>query len=463
MSGIGKTRTHEMNMTHGSLLGKIVMFSIPLIASSFIQVLFNAADTVVLGRFAGTEALAAVGSVGSIPGLLVGILMGISIGVNVLAARYIAAKRDRELSEVVHTAFLLCLWFSVILMALGIVFARPLLNLLGSPGDVIDLSETYLRIYFIGLPALGIYNMGSAVLRSIGDTRRPMYFLSLSGAINVALNLFFVLVLKIDVAGVAWATVISESISAILVMMCLAKDNGPYKFEFRKLHMSGVMAKNILAIGLPAAAEGAMFSIGNLTIQSSINSLGSTVMASAAAASNLDSFVWIAMHAINQACITFVSQNYGVGDKKRVDRVTALCCGLVTLIGGALGVLVYVFNRPLMSIYTTDQKAIGYGAVIIMLSVMPDFIYGIEDVLCGAIRGLGYSTITMFVSVIGVCGIRILWVFTVFRTHRTLIGLYTSYPVSWSATALALLACYIVLRKKAFEKIDEKVLTTASE
>ncbi len=450
-----KNNQYEMDMTSGALLGKIIMFSLPLIASSLLQVFFNAADTVVLGRFAGTEALAAVGSVGSVPGLLVGILLGISIGVNVLAARYIASRQDQDLQELIHTAFLLCLYFSLILLIIGMFFARPLLELLGSPGEVIGLSEKYLKIYFLGLPALGIYDMGSAVLRSIGDTKRPLYFLTISGVLNVALNLLFVVGLHINVEGVAAATVISETVSAILVMVCLAKVDGSYKFSIKKLNFSKEKGISILKIGLPAAIEGALFSIGNLTIQSSINSLGAVVMAAAAAAANLDSFVWIAMHAFNQACTTFVSQNFAIGDKKRVDRVTVLCTILVTVAGGVLGVLVYIFNQPLMSIYTTNQEAIQYGAVIILLSVLPDFIYGIEDVLCGAIRGMGYSVSIMLVSVLGVCGVRVFWVFTVFRKYPTIVGLYTSYPVSWLITVIALAICFFVFRRKGFQKIQE--------
>jgi putative MATE family efflux protein len=460
---MGQDKKYEIDMLNGPLLGKILKFALPLMASSFLQVLFNAADTVVLGRFAGTRALAAVGSVGSIPGLLVGILMGISIGVNVLTARYIAARSEKQLSDVVHTSFLLCIMFSVLMMVIGFIFARPMLILMGSPEDVINLSEVYLRIYFLGLPALGVYNMGAAVLRSVGDTRRPLYYLSFSGILNLGLNLLFVILFHLDVAGVAWATTLSETVSAILVMRCLAKNNTSYQFSPQKLRMDGKMVRLILSIGLPAAAEGAMFSIGNLVIQSSINSFGSVVMAAAAASSNLDSFVWIAMHAMNQSSTTFVSQNYGAGNIGRVRQSTRDCVILVTLIGGVLGVLVYAFYHPLLSIYTTNQEAIHYGKVIVMLSVMPDFIFGIEDVLCGAIRGLGFSTTTMAISVLGVCGVRVGWVFTVFRMHPTLKGLYFSYPVSWTVTVVALTFCYFYCLRKISSKTEKETVTNMNE
>lgn len=453
-----KAKNYEIDMTHGPLLGKLMQFSLPLILSSILEVMFNAADTMVLGQLAGTKALAAVGSVGSVPQLLISVLMGISIGVNVMAARHVAAGEKEELQRVIDTSFLLCLYISLGLMVVGIIFARPMLRLLGSPDDIIDLSQTYLVIYYLGLPGLGIYNMGAAVLRSVGDTRRPMYYLAFSGALNVALNLFFVVVFHMTVAGVAIGTVVSESVSAILVMRCIAEKEESLSFSLKGLHMNAATAGKVLRIGLPAAIESSLFSIGNLTIQSSINSLGPTVMASATATRNIDSFVYIGMHAMNQSCLTFVSQNYGAGDKSRVNRVTAMSIGLVVLIGGVMGTIAYVFSDPLMAIFTTDEEAIRIGKTIIFFSVFPDWIFGIEDVLCGAIRGLGFSTITMAVSVIGVCGIRVGWVFTMFPKNPTVPGLYSCYPISWTVTAAFLLICFFVCRNRAFrrEEAQEK-------
>ena len=443
---------YEIDMIHGPLLGKILLFSLPLMASSVLQLLFNAADVVVVGQFAGPNSLAAVGSTGSVINLLVALFIGISIGTNVLVARYYAMGQDRDVSETVHTSIFLALIGGIIMGAVGIIFSRGILILMASPKNVLELSATYLRIYFAGVPMLCIYNMGAATLRAIGDTRRPLYFLLISGVLNVVLNLFFVISLHMDVAGVALATIISEGVSAVLVIMCLMRARESYHFAFSRLRLTGSKVRAILEIGLPAGLQSMLFSLSNILIQSSINSFGATAMAGSAAAGNLEGFVYMSMDSIYQACITFTSQNYGVRDRARVNRVLRTCLAVVIVVGIVMGNGFYFFGESLLHIYTTDQAAIAYGLERMQVICVTYALCGMMDVVCGSLRGLGYSIVPMIVSLLGACGFRILWIGTYFHTHRTLHVLYLSYPISWILTVAAHIVCFFVIRELAFRK-----------
>lgn len=441
-------KSYEMNMCEGPLFGKIVVYSVPLILSGVLQLLFNAADTIVVGRFAGSEALAAVGSTASLINLLTNVFMGLSIGANVLIARYYGAGKEKEASKAVHTSIMLSLICGVILTGIGIVAARPLLTLMGSPTDVIDLSVLYIRIYFAGMPVILLYNFGSAILRAIGDTKRPLYYLTFAGVINVILNLIFVIAFKMSVAGVALATILSQVVSAWLIIRCLMNLDGMCKLELGKLSVDVPMMKNMIKLGLPAGMQGSIFSISNVLIQSSINSFGSVVMAGNAAASNVEGFTYIAMNALHQTALTFTSQNFGQRKFDRIKRIQITCVGMVIAVGLLVGGGSYLLGETLLQFYSTDAEVIQYGLLRMSIIAVFYFLCGVMDVMVGGLRGLGYSVMPMVVSLIGACGLRILWIFTVFAKYRTLEMLYISYPITWTITASVHIICYVIgLRK----------------
>ncbi len=441
-------KSYEMNMCEGPLFGKIVIYSIPLMLSGILQLLFNAADTIVVGRFAGSQALAAVGSTTSLINLLTNVFMGLSIGANVLIARHYGAGKEKEMSRAVHTSILLSVICGIVLMVIGIVAAKPLLAVMGSPEDVIDLSVLYIRIYFAGMPVILLYNFGSAILRAIGDTKRPLYFLSFAGVINVGLNLLFVIVFKMSVAGVALATIISQAISAFLIVRCLIKMDGMCKLQFSKLAIDVPTMKAIIKLGLPAGMQGSVFSISNVLIQSSINSFGSVVMAGNAAAANIEGFTYIAMNAYYQTALTFTSQNMGRRQFDRIKKTQFICVGMVTVVGLVLGGGSYFFGNSLLRFYAADAEVIQYGMLRMSIICMFYFLCGIMDVMVGGLRGLGYSVIPMIVSLMGACGLRIIWIFTIFANHRTLETLYISYPITWAITAVIHVVCYVVGMRK---------------
>lgn len=442
-------RSFEIDMCNGPLLGKILLFSIPLMLSGILQLLFNAADIIVVGRFAGHQALAAVGSTGSLINLLVNVFIGLSVGTNVMVANYYGAKQETQVSETVHTSILASIVCGSILILAGLFLAAPLLALMGTPDDVLSQAALYMRIYFVGMPVIMLYNFGSAVLRAIGDTRRPLYFLLLAGVINVLLNLFFVTQLHLGVAGVALATVLSQVVSAALVVRTLVKSDGCFKLEFRRLKIHPVRLRQMIRIGLPAGMQGAIFSISNVLIQSSINSFGSVAMAGSTAASNIEGFVYTSMNAFHQTALSFTSQNYGAGKLNRINRILFLCLGCVTAVGLALGNLAYLFGQNLLGIYSSDPEVISYGILRIFYICIPYFLCGIMDVMVGSLRGMGYSIMPMLVSLTGACGLRVVWILTVFQWSRSLETLFLSYPISWGITAAVHILCYIfAIRKK---------------
>lgn len=447
-----RSRGYEIDMCNGPLFGKILIFAVPLMLSGMLQLFFNAADIIVVGQFVGHTALAAVGSTGSLINLLVNVFVGLSVGTNVLVARYYGARDAKHLHETVHTSVLTSVLSGAALIVIGLILAEPLLTLMGTPDDVLDQAALYMRIYFVGMPASMLYNFGAAILRAVGDTKRPLYFLFISGIVNVILNLVLVLVFHLGVAGVAIATVTSQVISAVLVALCLIKTDAPYRLELKKLRIHKSKLLEIIKIGLPAGMQGAVFSISNVLIQSSINSFGSTVMAGSTAASNIENFVYTAMNALYQTALSFTGQNVGGGKYKRIGKIMRICVLDVTAIGILLGGGAYLCGSTLLSIYTSDPQVIQYGLERMMFVCLPYFLCGIMDTLVGSLRGMGYSIMPMIVSLTGACVLRIVWIMTIFQMNPTLSTLFLSYPVSWFVTALAHFICYLIVHHRFMKK-----------
>ncbi len=450
---MARTGHYEIDMCSGTLWSKILLFALPLMASSVLQLLFNAADVIVVGRFAGDASLAAVTSTGSLVNLLVNLFIGLSVGANVTVAHAIGSGDDIRTEKAVHTAVLLSLVSGVALGIFGALTSRQLLVWMSSPENVIDLSALYLRIYFLGMPASLAYNFGSALLRAGGDTRRPLNFLTIAGVVNVCLNLLLVIVFHLDVAGVAIATVISQYISAALVLRCLTHETGALHLDLKALRIDRETFLTIVQVGLPAGFQGVVFSLSNVVIQSSINSFGDVVMAGSGASANVESFVYVAMNAFHQACLTFTGQNYGAGKCDRVNRVLLWCQLFVVVTGVVLGNLVYLFGSQLLGIYTPSAQVIAQGLVRMKCVAVPYALCGVMDVMVGVLRGLGWSVVPMIVSVLGACGLRLLWVATVFQMVRTPQCLYLSYPVSWIVTGTVHILCFLLIRKKAYAKV----------
>lgn len=441
-------KSYEINMCEGPILGKVLIFSIPLMLSGILQLLFNAADVIVVGRFAGSQSLAAVGSTSALINLLINVFMGFSVGVNVLVARYYGGRKERDVSETVHTAVTLSLVCGLILVAVGLALTRPLLELMGTPDDVIDKAVLYMQIYFIGMPANMLYNFGSAILRAVGDTKRPLYYLSAAGVVNVILNLISVIIFHMDVAGVALATIISQIISAFCVLRCLMCHESCLKIRLGELKIHKEKLMGIVKVGLPAGMQGAIFSISNVLIQSSVNSFGSIAMAGNTAAQNIEGFIYNAMVAVYQANLSFTSQNYGAGKFSRINRIMFICIGVVSVVGFSIGVLAYGAGTSLLSIYSSDPEVIAYGMTRLQIIGLTYFTCGIMDTMVGSIRGIGYSVLPMLVSLTGACLFRIIWIFTIFQWSHTLLTLYISYPASWVLTATAHIVCFFLIRKK---------------
>ena len=448
-------RTHahrSMDMTQGPLMSKVLFFALPIMLSGILQLVFNAADTIVVGRFAGNEALAAVGSVGSLNNLLISLFIGLSVGVNVVVARYTGAQSYKQVSAAVHTAVLLSLISGAFLAIVGYAAAYPLLRLMGSPEDVIDLAALYVRILFLGMPVQLLYNFCAAVLRAIGDTKRPLYFLTLAGVVNVVLNLIFVIMFHMSVAGVALATIISQAVSALLVTHSLMTMHGATHLNLRKLRIDKEIFIEIVRIGLPAGIQSSMFSLSNVVIQSSINSFGSIVIAGNAAAANVGNFVYQAMNTFQQAITCFAGQNIGARKPMRVLTAMKACMVWAVVFGLIFGVSSCVFGTPLLSMYSTDPEVIQVGLERMYILHLSYFLCGIMDVLTGVLRGIGYSILPMIVSLLGACAFRILWVMTLFAAAPSMRNLMFSYPFSWILTALVLAYFFYLIWKRRFTK-----------
>ncbi len=443
-----KNAKYEMDMTTGSLLPKVLAFSGPLVLTGVLQLLYNAADVVVVGRFSGATALAAVGSTGSLINLLVNVFMGLSVGASVVIARAYGAGDYDRIQNGVHTAITVAAISGLLVGAVGVLFGRPLLELMGSPEDVIDEATLYIQIYFMGMPFNMLYNFGAAILRAVGDTRRPLYYLSIAGVINVLLNLVLVILFHMGVAGVAIATVISQAVSMALVLICLVRSEGAIHLNWRKLHINTMQLKQIARVGLPAGFQGSLFSISNVMIQSAVNSFGSMVVAGNSAAANLEGFVYTAMNAIYQADLTFASQNMGAGKYRRVRRGMWVCLGTVTVIGLALGLIFLAAGPTLLGLYNEDPLVIEFGMKRMSIILPTYFLCGLMDTMVGQLRGIGYSIMPMIVSLTGACLLRIVWIMTIFAAYHTQTALYISYPISWLATFLVHMLCYMVVSRK---------------
>ncbi|HIU66821.1 MAG TPA: MATE family efflux transporter [Candidatus Caccomorpha excrementavium] len=443
-------KSYEIDMCNGPLLGKLLIFSLPLMLSGILQLLFNAADLIVVGQFATNSktALAAVGSTGSLTNLIINVFIGLSVGSNVLVARFYGAKRNDEVNRVVHTSIMISIIFGIFLAFFGVATARYLLELMDTPEDVLDQATLYMRIYFAGMPVIMLYNFGSAILRAMGDTKRPLYYLLIAGIVNVILNLIFVIQFHLDVAGVAIATVISQAISAALIVLSLTKSDGPCRLNLRKLRIHKTELLRMAQIGLPAGFQGAIFSISNVLIQSSINSFGSTAMAGSTASANIEGFVYTAMNTFHHTAVNFTSQNLGAHKFDRIKKSILLNIVLVSIVGILLGGGAYLLGPELLRIYNKDAEVVSYGMIRLLYVCVPYFLCGIMDTLVGGIRGMGVSVLPMFTSLIGACGLRILWIYTIFQWDRTLPVLFLSYPVTWLITALAHTVCCIIVYRR---------------
>ncbi len=443
------SKKYEMNMSAGRLAPMIIKFTIPLMLTSVLQLLYNAIDIVVVGRYVGSTALSAVGSTSSLINLIVNAFIGLSVGASVLLAQAFGANDYDRCHKTIHTALTISIYTGFFLAVFGFVVCRPLLQLMGSPDDVIDQATLYMKIYFLGMPGFMVYTFGSAVMRTLGDTKRPLIFLSISGLLNVMLNLITVLCFNFGVAGVALATIAAQYLSAIFVVLSLTKTDGIGRLYPKELKVHGKTLIRMVKMGIPVAIQSSVFSLSNVIIQSSINSFGSDVMAGNAAATNIEGFLYVAMNSFNQAATTFVGQNYGAKQYKRVNAILLWCLMFVTVIGVVFGPLIYYFGEPLLKIYSPDNMiAIRYGIVRLQYICCFYVVCGIMDVLAGTIRGTGSTLLPMIISIIGVCGVRIVWIFTVFQYFHTLSVLYISYLLSWSATALLLFLCYLYIKKK---------------
>lgn len=448
MEGKKKVKSYEMDMCSGRLFTKILLFSLPLMLSGVLQLLFNAADIVILGRFSGNHALAAVGATSTLINLLVNLFIGLSVGVNVQIARFCGAGKEKDIEETVHTAVLTSVIAGVVLTVIGVLFARPMLRMMGTPEEVIGQAVLYMQIYFLGITGMLTYNFGAAVLRGIGDTRRPLYILFIAGIINVIFNLIFVICFDMGVAGVAMATSISQFLSAGLILYCLMGLEGSCHLDIRRLRIVPFKLKEMARIGIPASLQGVVFNISNVLIQSSVNSFGTLAMAGNTAADNITGFTYVAMNTFQYSALSFISQNYGARQYRRITKVVFICLGLVTVTGLVLGNSVYLAGNLLLRIYSGDAETISYGLLKLSIVSITHFLCGQMEVMGGVMRGLGHSTAAMIVSMIGGCGLRVVWIFTVFSICRRLDVLFISYPVSWAVTLLIHVVCVLVVKRK---------------
>lgn len=442
----------EMDMCNGPLLKKVWIFSIPLMLSGVLQLLFNMVDMVVVGRFVSSDALAAVGSTGSMVNLIVNLFMGLSVGAGVVVAQRFGASDTSGVSDTVHTSMLFSVIGGTVVGIIGLLVSRPLLVLMNTPDEVLDMAHLYVFIYFCGLPAIGVYNFGASILRAVGDTRRPMLFLVLSGLLNLVANLIFVCVFHWGVAGVAIATVLSQCLAAFLTVRCLMHTDGCFRLYLRELRLNAKVLKTITRIGMPAGIQGALFSVSNMLIQSSINFFGPVWMAGNTAASNIDGFAYVALNAFSQAAITFTGQNVGAKKLERVPRVLLSCTGSVTVLGLVLSAVIFLLRYPLLSLYDTNAEVISAGVVRLTWVLIPYFLCGLMETVVGVLRGLGRSIMPMIVSLLGSCVFRVIWIYTVFEACKEFWVIFVSYPISWAITVATHLICFAIVYNKEKKK-----------
>lgn len=445
-----KSRSRQMDMLHGSLLDKILLFALPLAASSILQQLFNSADAAVAGRFAGSQALAAVGGNAPVVGLIINMFVGMSVGANVIIANYIGQKREEKVHEAVHTVYVMAVLLGVIMLIAGQVIAKPILVLIHTPSDVIDLATLYLRIYFCGMPCVMIYNFGAAILRSIGDTKRPLYCLLISGIINVILNVFFVVLCQLSVAGVAIATIIADTVSAVMVTVFLIRSTDGIKLNLKELTLKKEYVKKVVQIGAPAGLQGAVFSISNVCIQAGINGFGTAAIAGSAAALNFEYFTYFSTNAFGQAAVTFVSQNYGARQFERCKKALLLSLFSGMIVTALMSVTFVIGRTPFVSIYTNDPAAIQYGIIRMGIVELFEFIACLYEIPGGALRGIGHSLLPAILTVFGSCGLRIVWIYTVFQKFHTYQVLMSVYLVTWIVTSILVLGAYFIVTRKVY-------------
>ena len=443
-----------MDMCSGSIPKKMIVFALPLMLSSLLQLLFNAADIIVVGNYAGDESLAAVGATSTLINLMTNLFIGMSVGANVLTANYFAAGHEKDLSKTVHTAMTVSILSGLFLTVVGVIAAPYVLKLMQTPDDVIGLATVYLRTYFCGMTAVMVYNFGSAILRATGDTQRSLYFLFAAGIVNIVLNLIFVIVFHWGVFGVGLATVISQVISGTLVFYCLLRENSAIRVDIRQLHIDKHKLARILQIGLPAGLQGMMFSLANVVIQSSVNTFGTTVIAGNSASANVEGFAFTSMNAFHQAAVSFTGQNAGARKYKRLNKILFTALGYVSIVGAVFCLIYILFSRPLISLYTDSEAVIDAGVKRLMIIACSYVVCGMMDVVVGSLRGLGYSFMPMLVSLVGICALRVVWIATVFQLpqYHTIEMIYYTYPLSWIITLSAHLLCYCFVHRHIKKK-----------
>lgn len=448
-----KKNKYEIDMCNGSIMNKLISFSLPLMLSGILQLMFNAVDIIVVGQFTGSEALAAVGSTTALIAVFTNLFIGISLGANVLAARFYAAGKHKEMSDTVHTSITLALISGIVMAFAGLLFSRLALEIMATPDNVIDQSTLYMRIYFLGMPFFMLYNYGAAILRAVGDTKRPLLYLIISGLANAGLNMFLVIVFHMGVAGVAIGTIVSQFISCVLVLRCLYCSDSSYQLRFSRLTIKGKYAEQIFQVGIPAGIQSTVINLSNALLQSSVNSFGSVAMAGYTAANNIFGFLYVSVNSVTQSCMSFTSQNYGVRKTKRMDRVLLDCAVLSFVFSFTLGCGAYFFGDKLLRLYTSDPDVIQCGIEILAYTTVPYFCCGIMDLIPGALRGMGHSGVPMILSIIGTVGTRIVWIFGLFPHHRSLSFLFISYPVSWILTIVMQVICFYFVRRKVHRNI----------
>ena len=438
----------RIDMVNGPLLSKLALFAVPIVISGLLQLLFNAADIAVVGRYTGSSALAAVSASGPISSLIVTLFMGLSIGANVLCAQLIGARRYNDLYEAIHTSIAISVGIGIAMMIVGLIFAGPLLSVLGTPEAILPLAKKYLIIYFIGVPSTMIYNFGAAILRAFGDTKRPLYYLTLSGVLNVILNLFFVIVVGMGVEGVAAATVISQTLAAALVIITMIRSDDVYHLDIKALKIYKEKLITLVKIGLPAGIQSSCFSVSNLLIQSAVNSFGETVMAASTVALNIDAFCAVAIDALSQAAISFTGQNYGAKNFKRIDRIFAYTLGIGCFLALLFGVTAYHFAPQLLSIYTHDPAVIEIGVDIMFIVCIFCFINCTMNIPFNVVRGMNRSLFPMISTILCVCVLRVIWIYTIFAKYHTLTVLFTSWPFTKGVASITGLIYFFWLRKR---------------
>lgn len=439
---------YEIDMCNGTIMDKLISFALPLMISGMLQLMFNAVDIIVVGRFTGSQALAAVGSTTALICTFTNLFIGVSLGANVLAARFYASGKTKEMSETVHTAILLALISGIAMSVIGILCARESLVLIATPDDIIGQAVLYLRIYFLGMPFFMLYNYGAAILRAVGDTKRPLMYLIAAGTANAVLDLVLVIIFKMGVAGVAIGTITSQFISCVLVIRCLCKTDAIYKLYISKLRIKKYYLIQILKVGLPAGIQSTVINFSNVLLQSSVNSFGEIAMAGYTAANNILGFLYVSVNSVTQACMSFTSQNYGVRKFKRMDKVLANCAILSIIVSVVIGGGSYLLGHQILGIYTKQEDVIQCGMEILSISTIPYFLCGLMDMIPGSMRGVGYSAVPMILSIIGTVGTRLVWIYGVFPEHRSLYVLFMSYPVSWGLTIVMQAICLVFVRRK---------------